>query len=83
MNQNIGFLPQKIHWKIFLQLADLAKRENNRKQAKYYYQLGMRPILGRKNLLVTISILNNKNHSLFQLMRLNLMLPKVGLNMLR
>jgi la-related protein 1 len=38
-SQNLAFLPQKIHWKIYLQLADLAKRENQRKQAKYYYQL--------------------------------------------
>lgn len=51
-NTNIGFIPEKVHWKIYLQLADLAKRfvaitrcslanfrENHRKQAKYYYQL--------------------------------------------
>ena len=38
----IEFLPlisEKSHWRIFLEMADLAKRENNIKDARHYYQI--------------------------------------------
>lgn len=36
--QNLKLLPQKVHWKVYLELADLAKRENSLKLARKFYR---------------------------------------------
>eukprot|EP01126_Amoeba_proteus_P006986 TRINITY_DN12471_c0_g1_i5.p1 TRINITY_DN12471_c0_g1~~TRINITY_DN12471_c0_g1_i5.p1 ORF type:complete len:664 (-),score=182.42 TRINITY_DN12471_c0_g1_i5:166-2157(-) len=36
--ENIQSLPSTVHWKVYLEMADLAKRENHFNQARKYYQ---------------------------------------------
>lgn len=36
--QNLELLPLKVHWKVYLELADLAKRENSLKLARKFYR---------------------------------------------
>lgn len=36
--QNLKQLPVKVHWKVYLELADLAKRENSLKLARRFYR---------------------------------------------
>eukprot|EP01112_Ceratiomyxa_fruticulosa_P016875 TRINITY_DN515_c0_g4_i1.p1 TRINITY_DN515_c0_g4~~TRINITY_DN515_c0_g4_i1.p1 ORF type:complete len:106 (+),score=24.76 TRINITY_DN515_c0_g4_i1:154-471(+) len=36
---NLSLLPEKVHWKVFLELADLAKRENHLHTAQKYYEM--------------------------------------------
>lgn len=36
--QNMKQLPVKVHWKVYLELADLAKRENSLKLARKFYR---------------------------------------------
>jgi len=35
---SLSLLPEKIHWKVYLQMADLAKRENLLREAHRYYK---------------------------------------------
>jgi tetratricopeptide (TPR) repeat protein len=37
-NRYFDLLPEKIHWKIYLEMADLAKRENSVKEARMWYK---------------------------------------------
>lgn len=36
--QNLEILPENIHWKVYLEMADLAKRENRIKEARKFYK---------------------------------------------
>jgi len=36
--KHLELLPEKIHWRVFLEMADLAKRENRISEAREYYQ---------------------------------------------
>uniref|UniRef100_A0A6B2KYS8 Pre-mRNA-splicing factor Syf1/CRNKL1-like C-terminal HAT-repeats domain-containing protein n=1 Tax=Arcella intermedia TaxID=1963864 RepID=A0A6B2KYS8_9EUKA len=37
--ENFAHLPPKVHWKVYLEMADLAKRENKFKEARKYYEI--------------------------------------------
>eukprot|EP01125_Pyxidicula_operculata_P020859 TRINITY_DN7835_c0_g1_i2.p1 TRINITY_DN7835_c0_g1~~TRINITY_DN7835_c0_g1_i2.p1 ORF type:complete len:910 (+),score=161.15 TRINITY_DN7835_c0_g1_i2:140-2869(+) len=37
-SSNFANLPPKVHWKVYLEMADLAKRENRHKEARKYYE---------------------------------------------
>jgi tetratricopeptide (TPR) repeat protein len=32
-------MPQKIHWRVYLELADLAKRESKFQDARYFFKI--------------------------------------------
>jgi len=36
--ENLETLPEKVHWRVYLELADLAKRENRIDEARNYYE---------------------------------------------
>uniref|UniRef100_A0A7S4M9K9 Uncharacterized protein n=1 Tax=Vannella robusta TaxID=1487602 RepID=A0A7S4M9K9_9EUKA len=36
--EHLEILPEKVHWRVFLELADLAKRENRISKAREYYE---------------------------------------------
>eukprot|EP01128_Nolandella_sp_AFSM9_P001820 TRINITY_DN12228_c0_g1_i1.p1 TRINITY_DN12228_c0_g1~~TRINITY_DN12228_c0_g1_i1.p1 ORF type:complete len:1218 (-),score=268.97 TRINITY_DN12228_c0_g1_i1:495-4148(-) len=38
-SQHFPSLPPKVHWKVYLEIADLAKRENKFNQARHYYRI--------------------------------------------
>jgi len=38
-NSHFEILPKKVHWKVYLEMADLAKRENHIERAVQYYEM--------------------------------------------